>query len=118
MEEQHPIHSVNVAFEFIKPWGSVSTSMWASQYLHDLNLYTVGIWGYVNVRIFKGLSTYINFSSSIIQDQIYLSKNDYSIGDLLTGSKSMPTSFSYYLNWGISYTFGSMYNNVVNPRFD
>jgi hypothetical protein len=27
------------------------------------------------------------------------------------------TSYRYYSAIGVSYTFGSIYNNVVNPRF-
>jgi hypothetical protein len=27
------------------------------------------------------------------------------------------TSYRYFANFGISYTFGSIFNNVVNPRF-
>ncbi len=118
IEEGYPTHQLNVAFEVVKPWGSISTTMWAVQYLHDMNFYNIGVWGYMRFRIFKGFSTYMNFSSSIIHNQIYLAKDDYSIEDLLTNSKSMPTNYSYYMSIGVSYTFGSVYNNVVNPRFD
>jgi len=31
--------------------------------------------------------------------------------------RQLRTSYRYYLAVGISYTFGSIYNNVVNPRF-
>ena len=111
-------HSLNISYEIKKPWGSISTSFWASDYLHDPKLYSTGIWAFIQWRIAKGLSFHTNFSSSIIHNQIYLPKEEASIEDLLTGKRSMPTTYSYYVSFGISYTFGSIYNNVVNPRFD
>ena len=31
--------------------------------------------------------------------------------------RALKTSYSYYANFGLSYTFGSIFNNVVFPRF-
>jgi len=30
----------------------------------------------------------------------------------------MQTDYNLWINAGLSYTFGSIYNNVVNPRFN
>ncbi len=111
-------HSLSVDFQITQPWGSISTSFWASDYLHDYQLYNTGVWAYINWRIVKGLSFYTNFSASIVHDQIYLPKEEASIEDLLVRSRSMPTTYNYYMSIGLSYTFGSIYNNIVNPRFD
>ena len=112
------VQKFDFTYKTTKKWGDVSFSFYGSTYLHDLNLYSLGLWGNVSWRVVKGLSVYTNFSASIIQNQIYLPKENVSIEDLLVGNKSMPTSFSYYTSVGISYTFGSIYNNIVNPRFD
>jgi hypothetical protein len=37
--------------------------------------------------------------------------------DILLMRKQLATSFEYYFYVGLSYTFGSIYSNVVNPRF-
>jgi hypothetical protein len=31
--------------------------------------------------------------------------------------RQLATSYSYSVYFGVSYTFGSIFNNVVNPRF-
>jgi hypothetical protein len=44
-------------------------------------------------------------------------KGDISAEDILLRIRQMETQFSYYFSGGFSYTLGSIYNNVVNPRF-
>jgi hypothetical protein len=118
IEETLLSHRLNIDYEIKKTWGSISTSFWATEYFKDPKLYSAGIWANIAWRIAKGLSFHTNFSSSIVHNQIYLPKENASIEDLLTGKRSMPTSYYYYVSFGVSYTFGSIYNNVVNPRFD
>ncbi len=36
---------------------------------------------------------------------------------MLLHVQQLPTGYSYYANFGITYRFGSIFNNVVNPRF-
>jgi len=31
--------------------------------------------------------------------------------------RELETQFEYFTSFGLTYTFGSIYNNVVNPRF-
>ena len=37
--------------------------------------------------------------------------------EVLLRQRQLRTSFSYSTNFGFSYQFGSIFNNVVNPRF-
>jgi hypothetical protein len=37
--------------------------------------------------------------------------------DILLQRKQMATQYEYFTGFGFTYTFGSIYNNVVNPRF-
>ena len=37
--------------------------------------------------------------------------------DLITNTRQYPTAKGLYAYFGINYRFGSIYNNVVNPRF-
>ena len=39
------------------------------------------------------------------------------IDELLLRRTELATEFNYSLSVGFSYTFGSVYSNVVNPRF-
>ena len=36
---------------------------------------------------------------------------------MLLQRRQLETSYRYFASAGLSYTFGSIYNNIVNPRF-
>ncbi|MFH1686770.1 MAG: hypothetical protein ABIE70_04525 [bacterium] len=44
-------------------------------------------------------------------------KGEASDEDVLLRRHELATSYDYYMSVGISYTFGSIYNDVVNARF-
>jgi hypothetical protein len=70
-----------------------------------------------NVRIFKGFSVRFNGDIERIRDQIYLAKGEASIDEILLRRRQLATSYSYYLSFGFTYSFGSINNNIVNTRF-
>ena len=53
-----------------------------------------------------------------IHDQISLRKGDVSIEDIYLQRRELSTTYSYRTTVGITYRFGSIYNNVVNRRLD
>ena len=99
-------------------WGSVDVSANFLQYLHDASKTNASIGGSVNVRLTKGLSVNIGGSASSVHDQLFLARGDLTEGDILTRQRALATSFSYFSFVGLSYTFGSIYNTIVNPRLD
>lgn len=110
-------HRLSLSAEFVQKWGTINSSISASQYLHDPSLRNLSIWGSVSWRIVKGLNFDIGGNLDFIQDQIALPKGGASEIDILTQQQQLATQYSYWGRVGISYTFGSIYNNIVNPRF-
>ena len=53
----------------------------------------------------------------MIHDRIFLSKAGLSDEGILLQLQQLKTDYAYYTSIGLTYTFGSIYNNVVNPRF-
>ncbi len=106
------------AFRINKKWGYINTSLSFNSYLHDFSKNSINISTSFNIRIFKGLTTYIYGNYSIIHDQLYLPKTGLTYEEILLQQQQNATEYSYWLMFGLSYTFGSIYNNVVNPRFD
>jgi hypothetical protein len=98
-------------------WGSISTSVTGKHYFHDFNLNNLNMWTSLNLRLFKGLTLQLSGSFTIIHDQINLPLGNYSAEEVLLRQRQLQTGFRYWGRAGISYTFGSMYNSVVNPRF-
>lgn len=110
-------HELDLGLEVRQPWGSVGGSVEASQYLHDFSKHRLDFRGNVDVRIFRGLSLDLRGRFSRIKDQLYLSKAGLEPEEVLTSRRELGTDFEYSADVGVSYSFGSIFNNVVNPRF-
>ena len=111
------LHSFQAAFESVQKWGSVEISMSYSNYLHDWSKNNLSVDGYLSLRIAKGLSVTLGGGASLIHDQLGLVKGGASAEEVLLRRRQLETQYSYFTSFGFSYTFGSIYNNVVNPRF-
>lgn len=111
------LHTLSASYEVIQKWGSIDFTLQYSNYLHDWAKNNLSFSGYFNFRIAKGLSLNFGGGASMIHDQINLVKQDLTYDEILLQRKEIATQYEYYLNFGLSYTFGSIYNNVVNPRF-
>jgi hypothetical protein len=94
----------------------MSTGLEGGTYLHDLGKRRFVVSGDANVRVLKGLSLSISGSAAVIHDQIYLPMGEATAEEILVRQRQLATSYRYSLAIGFSYTFGSIYTNVVNPR--
>ena len=110
-------HSLSVAMEFTQKWGSISTSIDWSNYFHDWSKNNLSSFVSLNIRVAKGLQIGIGGGASIIHDQLSLVKGEASTEEILLRRRELETSYSYFTHFSVSYTFGSIYTNVVNPRF-
>jgi hypothetical protein len=109
--------SITVTLEIREPWGSVSTSLEGSHYFHDLKKNRLELRGFLDFRVFKGLSVDISGRYERIRDQLALPIGEASLDEVLLARKELATSYDYSISVGLRYTFGSVYSNVVNPRF-
>lgn len=101
-----------------KKWGQISGSASYGHYFHDVSKNRLTFSGYADLRLYKGLS--LNFSGfyALQRDQLNIAKGDITNEDLLTRRRQLDSNYSFYTSFGIRYRFGSIFNNVVNPRFD
>ena len=51
------------------------------------------------------------------RDQLYLPRAGATPEEILVRQQQLATTYRYSINFGLSYSFGSIFNNVVNPRF-
>jgi len=124
------VYSQNLSLNagVVKKWGSMWTSFGWNNYLNSFELEGTSISGFsvhsfsfnggIDLRVVKGLSFSMNgaaYFNKGISPNIPLAS--FTRDDLLTNSRVLPTNQNFYLNMGISYRFGSIYSNVVNPRF-
>lgn len=103
--------------DFTQPWGEVEGRINASTFLHDVTKNRVDLNLEIDFRIFRGLSLSLDGRYSLINDQLSIPKGDITDAEQLLNLREQATSYSYRGSIGIEYSFGSIYNNVVNPRF-
>jgi hypothetical protein len=107
---------LEIAAGFQQPWGEIDASLEGSNYFHDPELHRIDLFSRLEVRLFRGLNLDIRGNIARIKDQIYISREDLSDEDILLELRELGTDFEYELEVGFSYSFGSLFNNVVNPR--
>lgn len=117
LEETRWQESLTARLSLVQPWGRWSTSVTGQHYLHDTDLYSATISGSLNVRLFQGFSLRVSGNYSWISDQLYLKASDYTEEERLLRQFQTETDFRFFTSFGITYRFGSIFNNVVNPRF-
>jgi hypothetical protein len=117
MQESLWGHSLKAAYQVVQKWGSVNLSLDWFNYFHDWSKNNLSLDGGIEVRIAKGLSLQVGGGAAMIHDQLALVKGGATREEILLKRKELATVFSYFTYFGLSYTFGSIYNNVVNPRF-
>jgi hypothetical protein len=110
-------HSLGSSLGLRQPWGSVGFQASFGQHLDELSRNRFNIYGDADVRLFKGFSFNVYGDYSRIRDQINLRKGGASEEEVLLRQRQLATGFQYYVGFGVSYRFGSIYNNIVNPRF-
>jgi hypothetical protein len=108
---------MDVSFRTRQPWGSMGAFISTSQHLRHPDRYRVGINANADVRLFKGFSFNVYGGYSRIKDQVALIKGAATEEEILLRLRQLATDYSYNFSTGFSYTFGSIFNSVVNPRF-
>lgn len=116
IEESLYNQSLDLGVRVLEPWGSVRAGIEASHYLHDLSKYRISVDGRLSLRIFKGFSVDFSSQYDYVQDQLSLPKGDASLEDVLLQQRQLATTYGISLSVGLSYNFGSVFNNVVNTR--
>ena len=89
-----------------------------SQFLHDPSKNRFTAFAGADFRIFRGFSLNINANYSRIRDQLNVPAGDATTEEVLLRQRVLQSGFEYGVSVGFSYTFGSIYSNVVNPRLN
>ncbi len=115
--ETRPVAELETSLSATQKWGSVGVSVDGSTYLHDLEKHKLELSGNLDVRLVRGLSLSLWGQVASIHDQLFLPAGGATDAEILLRRRQLATNYSYYTSVGLSYSFGSRFNNVVNPRF-
>ena len=110
------IHSFAFKTRYRQNWGDIYSRFSFFTYLHDNSKNRLTFDNYLNIRIFEGFSLRLGAEIRFIRDQINLAAGQASIEDLLLQQRSIATDFYNEFRLGLTYTFGSAFNNIINTR--
>jgi hypothetical protein len=116
--EMRPVARAIIAGESRLQWGTLDGSMRYTQFLHDTQRFNVSFNGRAQLRLTRGLSLEIRGDAAKVNDQLYLPRGEASDDEVLTRQRALATAYRLGGSVGLSFTFGSIYNTIVNPRLD
>ena len=117
MEEALPRHELSVTYEQRERWGSLEARTEWSQYLHELDKARLELDGEVAVRLARGLSVAADVNVSRIRDQLALPARGATPEEVLLRLRHLESTYEYRFAMSLTYTFGSIFSSIVNPRF-
>jgi hypothetical protein len=116
ISELRPSHSLEIGAEFQQPWGELNMSLEGSHFLDSPSRHRIDLFSRLEFRLFRGVNLDIEGNVARVKDQIYLSARGLDPDEILIGQRELGTDYEYGIELGLSFTFGSIFNNVVNPR--
>ena len=109
--------ALKLELQLVQPWGTIESSLEGWNYFQDFSKNKLTFDSEFSVRLAKQFSVYGELEAQVIHDQLYLPKGDASLEDVLLKRRKLATTYEIKIEIGFRFTFGSIYNNVINERF-
>ena len=109
-------HAMELEWEMIQPWGKLDFEIDASQYIELKDYYSIKFDVELDFRVTSNLELVLNSKIESIHDQIFLPRGDATIDEILLRRRQLATTYDVQLKAGFRFTFGSIYNNIINER--
>jgi len=110
------IQGVELNLEYVETWGEINASLEGGNYFPGFDNYYFEVGLDLYFRITNGISINFNIQAESIHNQVYLPASELSDEELFLNTRKLPSTFEYSGGIGISFQFGSIYNNIVNER--
>jgi hypothetical protein len=112
-------HSLSAALGLTRPWGNAFGILEGGHHLTDLERHHLSLFGGITVRLGRGLSLTLSGNASRVKDLITVAAGaDDTVEEILLSRRQLQTDYTYSSSVSLSYSFGSIFNNVVNPRME
>ncbi|MEX2179435.1 MAG: hypothetical protein WD801_12045 [Gemmatimonadaceae bacterium] len=115
--ETRPTHALVVGYDLTQPWGEADVTLETFSYLDNSSQWRMNFDGELEVRVARGFAIEIGGGASLLRDQLAIPKRGATPEEILLELRDLQTNYRYDGRLGLSYTFGSIFNTVVNPRF-
>ncbi|HSC86853.1 MAG TPA: hypothetical protein VLC09_06260 [Polyangiaceae bacterium] len=118
LQEVRPYHALSLIADANQVWGSLQWIGQANQFLDEPTLYRLATGAIFSLRLYEGLAISFEGEASWVQDLINLRGRPITDDELLLWTAQQPTDWIVEGIFGLNYTFGSIHNTIVNPRFE
>lgn len=108
---------IGIEVETKQEWGRIDINIEGMNFFPDISKNHLRLSGLLSLHLVRGLSFAIHGGVSMIHDQIALPKGQATSQEILLQIRELETQYNYWFSLGFEYTFGSIYNNIVNSRF-
>lgn len=115
-EEWKTTEALRLSLLLRQPWGEIENTLEGSHYFYNFSKNKLSLETEVSVKVFKGLSVYLELEAELVHDQLYLPAGEATRDEILLKQRKLATAFEVNGEMGIRFTFGSVYNNIVNQR--
>jgi len=109
-------HALITEVQMAQPWGEIDFKVEGRQYPEFKSNYSIELEADISLRISSAWAIVLETKFESIHDQIYLPRGDASIDEVLLKRRQLATTYDLMITFGLRYTFGSIYNNVINRR--
>ena len=110
-------HSGLVNLDVVQPWGELEGGVTVLQYLNYPDQWSARLNGRIEFRVIRGLSFNVRGNWAAVRNQRFLPAEGQTDEEILLRQGALATNSEYEVNFGVTFQFGSIFNNVVNPRF-
>ena len=108
--------TLTLNIRFRQKWGNISSYIDGTQFLNDGTKKRFSLRSNLDIRVFEGLAVRFSGNISLIREQYSLAAGNTSVEDLLLQQRRIASDYETNFSIGLSYTFGSIYNSIINTR--
>ena len=117
MHETRMAQSFNTTLSMRQRWGTLGSNVEIESFVPDFSKNHVSVFGEVSLNLLRGLSLNLTSNIEYVRDQVSLRAEEATSEEVLVNQRQLATSYRYFLFFGVSYSFGSIFSPIVNPRF-
>ena len=115
-EQKLTSQTLSLNIRFRQKWGNISSYINGTQFLNDGTKKRFSLRSDLDIRVFEGLAVRLSGNINLIREQYSLAAGNTSVEDLLLQQRQIATDYRTNFSIGLSYTFGSIYNSIINTR--
>lgn len=117
LHEVRPYHALTAVADANQPWGSVQWALQFNSLIDEPGKWRLGSAAVASLRVFEGFAVVLQGRAALVRDQLGLRARPLTDNEILLGNVEQKTNHQIQLEFGVSYTFGSVHDTIVNPRF-